>query len=489
MKLGFGNRILLSFTFAACLLAVETTPVHSFAADKSAAPAGYSSSSGLVNDWLRKQSDDFTEWDLGGQFRVRYENKENAGSFPNRDFIRLGQENSNDYLLFREKIHLGCTPLPWVGFYAEMRDSRELWDKRSPSPEADAFDLHQAFISLGNPKRFPIELKVGRQELAYGDQRFIGIRDWSNVGRVFDIAKLRFENENFWMDTFAGRVVVPFDSRFNVVDDYDWLSGLYFSSQKLVPWQETQMFFLSRNVSTGSINGVAAGTAGLGPRDIYSIGTRWRSLPDQLDGWDYGLEFVAQLGSVNSGGKMPQQLDQEAFGVFVSGGYTWIGAWGTPRLGLGYDYGSGDSNPNDSKSETLDNLFGAFHRLYGAMDLFGARNMHIPRVSASLKPAKNLVLSADYLWFRLVETTDYLYPESGPGRSLNGYGIHPGFCSNAGSEIDLTANYTITPWGSLQAGYGHFFVGDYIRQSVDTVKANGGAMDANWCYVQMTVVF
>jgi len=489
LKLRFGNWILPPFTFAACLLALEIAPVRSFSADQSAAPSGYSNNAGLVNDWLRQRSGNFANWDLGGQFRLRYEDKENAGSFPSRDFIRLGQDNSNDDLLLRTRIHLGITPLSWITVYGETRDSRQFWDRRVPSPEADAFDLHQAFVSLGDPKRFPLSLKVGRQELIYDDQRFIGNGDWSDVGRVFDAAKLRFENETFWVDAFAGRVVLPYDGRFNVVNDYDWFSGLYASSRKLAPWQETQLFFLSRNVSAGSRSVFAPGVSVPGPRDIYSMGTRWKSLPGQLGGWDYGLEAIAQFGSVNSGGQTPRRLDQESFGVFVSGGYTWTNAWGAPRLGIGYDYGSGDTNPNDGKNGTFENLFGTLHKFYGMMDLFGARNLHIPRVSASLEPVKGLTLSADFLWFRLVETTDYLYPESASARNTNGYGLHPGFRPDAGSELDLVANYKLTPWASLQAGYGHFFVGDYIRQSVAAVPANGGAVDANWGYVQMTIAF
>lgn len=50
-------------------------------------------------------------------------------------------------------------------------------------------------------------------------------------------------------------------------------------------------------------------------------------------------------------------------------------------------------------------------------------------------------------------------------------------------------SYTVKSWCKLQAGYGHFFVGDYIKESVATVAANGGAVDANWVFVQTTISF
>jgi hypothetical protein len=41
----------------------------------------------------------------------------------------------------------------------------------------------------------------------------------------------------------------------------------------------------------------------------------------------------------------------------------------------------------------------------------------------------------------------------------------------------------------VQAGYSHFFVGDYVKQSVDSVPANGGAVDADYFYMMGTFHF
>src|SRR5258708_40075714 len=42
--------------------------------------AGPAFTPGLVNEWLRDQSPAFKPWDFGGQFRARYEGKENGGA-------------------------------------------------------------------------------------------------------------------------------------------------------------------------------------------------------------------------------------------------------------------------------------------------------------------------------------------------------------------------------------------------------------------------
>jgi hypothetical protein len=55
--------------------------------------------------------------------------------------------------------------------------------------------------------------------------------------------------------------------------------------------------------------------------------------------------------------------------------------------------------------------------------------------------------------------------------------------------VDIVATYTPTPWANLQAGYGHFFAGDYIRDTAALVPANGGAVGAHWFYLQATLRF
>jgi hypothetical protein len=256
-----------------------------------------------------------------------------------------------------------------------------------------------------------------------------------------------------------------------------------------VPWQETQLYFLARNANSNAVSAAAYNVPGAPTtaRDIYTIGARFKSLPGKLGGWDYSVEIAGQAGSINT--NQVRRLEQQSYAVFGSGGYTWTNVWGTPRFGVGYEGGSGDSDSKDGKNETFENLFGSNHIFYGQMDLFCQRNMHIPRVTASLTPLKNLTFTVDYMRFWLADTHDYLYPESGGGRSSNGYGIRPTYDSYVGSEVDVIARYSPLAWLKLEAGYGHFFSGDYIEQSVGSKSANGHTLDANWVYVQTAFSF
>ena len=444
-------------------------------------------SPGLANDWLRLQSPAMQTWDIGGQFRFRYEVKDAAGSFPNNDFISQGVNNDNDYFLFREKLHIGWQPENWLKLYVEGRGSQVSSDERNPSPDQDIWDLQQAYVELGNAKLFPLSAKLGRQEICYGDQRFIGNSDWSNTGRSFDALKFHYAiSEKSWVDVFTGRVVIPVDDTFNHSNDYDQFTGLYASSQKLLKGIETQAYFLARNVGKQSPNAIATGVGGPSERDVYTYGVRVKSLPDAFDGWDFAFEGAGQFGDVVTSGV---SRDLQACALTGSVGYTFSNVSAKPRIGIGYDYASGDSNPIDGKQQTFELLFGTNHGFYGLADLIGLRNLSSPRVSFSAKPAKNLTVTADYLLFWLANTADSFYPETGAGRTGNGYGKHPKFDNYVGSELDVVAKYAITSWSELHLGYAHFFAGDYIEQSVASVPANGGAKDADWLYTQLTLNF
>ena len=480
-----------TLVFAAAAAQAQTVP-----GPAATAPAPARPSAGLANDWLREQSEAFSVIDLGGQFRPRFEHKEHfaiAGTPGSMDFRADGVPTGNSYGLFRTKLHLGYTPADWMTVFAEGRDSFSVNDRREPEPETDRIDLHQGYLALGNAKAFPVTAKLGRQELNYGDERLVGAFDWNNLGRVFDAAKLRFQNDSVWVDAFVGRLVVPVDGEFNVANDYDFFSGVYASTRALCPKQEAQVYFLARNVGAGSTAAVDDPLIGLAtPRDIYTVGVRLKSLPGELNGWDYALEAAGQFGRFSESASGPD-LDQEAFAATAGGGYTIKACPMSPRVALEYNFSSGDSDPTDGTHGTFENLFPTNHKFYGYMDFFSWQNLHNPRLTLSAKPAKGLTLSLDCQVFWLADTADYFYGASGAPRrgatpgSGAGYDRNPGYDNHVGSELDFVATYAPRPWLSAQAGYGHFFVGEYVRQSL---SAPGyGASDADWVYAQLLFNF
>jgi hypothetical protein len=208
-------------------------------------------------------------------------------------------------------------------------------------------------------------------------------------------------------------------------------------------------------------------------------------LPGKLKGWDYSAEAAGQFGNFYSAA-LNERLEHRAFAINMAAGYTWAKTPGSPRLGLEYNYSTGDEDPTDDLHETFDNLFPTNHKFYGFMDFFSWQNIHNARFSASIKPLAKLTVTADVHAFWLANTSDFFYQANGAPRTTGGYGIQPDAGDYVGAEVDVIGTYAITAYAAAQLGYGHFFVGDYVENSLDAV---GGAVDANWAYLQVVFNF
>ena len=467
---------------------------------------------GFLNEWLRKDDPSMNKWDFGGSVRVRYESKDNfavagsgSGATTSLDFRKTGANVDNSYLLERIRVRAGYTD-KWWGALVEGRSSFAQGDERFAStaplpaykgegPEQDSIDLHQAFVTLGNHKEFPVSLKVGRQEMSYGEERLVGTFGWNNIGRVFDAAKVRWQNEWLGADFFSSRVVIPEDNKFNVSNDYDWFSGVYATTTK-IPKHSLDAYFFSRNSSAQALTAEPHPQAPQpSARDIYTVGARLKSGAGQLGHWDYALELMGQFGNFRDtrAGAPSERLDHLAYAVVAQGGYTFSDMWATPRLGLEYSHGSGDSDPKDGKHETFENLFPTNHKYYGYMDFISLQNVHDVRGSLQIKPHSRVSLAVEGHAFWLANTSDSFYTAGGTARGGanptpgTGYGVNPTYNSFLGTELDVIAGVALTRFAQLEGGYGHFFVGDYIQSSLS--NPTRGAADANFVYVQLNVTF
>ena len=130
----------------------------------------------------------------------------------------------------------------WFTALVEGRSSYSFDDERFPPTapgkglaERDGpIDLHQAFVFIGNHKEFPVSVKLGRQELVYGDQRLVGHLRWNNNARTFDAVKVRWQNAIFGVDVFTGGVVYNDHNNLNKSNGQDIFSGAYFNFPTLL---------------------------------------------------------------------------------------------------------------------------------------------------------------------------------------------------------------------------------------------------------------
>lgn len=457
-------------------------------------------SPGYLNEWLRAGDPYMSQWNVGAQYRVRYEVRENAGftgAGAGNDFsARPGIDTDNAYLLQKVLPRVGYTS-KWVEVFVQGRTSSSTGDERGPGagPESDGpIDLHQAYVLVGNHKEFPVSLKLGRQELSYGDERLVGAFAWNNIGRVFDAAKLRWQNSWFNAEAFVSKLVLPDDNNFNVWNDYDYFSGVHVTTRK-IPKVSTDIYFLARNASAqaptpGPRSPFTVGSA----RDIYTPGIRFRSGTNDFGNWDFTVESAAQYGHYNDpaiANVANRSLKHRAFMLAANAGHTWSDATFKPRLGLEYCYGSGDRNPNDDKHTTFENLFPTNHKFYGFADFASLQNLHNVRLQSSAKPAARLTILVEGHLFWLADTHDNFYAVNGARRGGiattpgTGYGINPSHSSFVGGELDTIVTWALSPFASLEAGYAHFFRGDYVRDSLSAV----GSRDAEFFYLQTLIHF
>lgn len=404
-------------------------------------------------------------WEFDFQERLRAEVRENNFDFDDS----LDSTTDDGWLLQRVRLGLKLRPADWLTFYVQGQDAREIGSDRpniiglQGAEGDDPLDLRQAYVEVGGK---PFSLRAGRQLLAFGDQRLVGPLEWANQSRSFDAIRLGWSAENWSLDVFTASVVRFDEDGFNRSDWMDtagsrgqWFSGAYFSSQALgVQTTDAYVFHLSEDAAGGS--------------SFVTAGTLWKGLPARLRGWEYEMELMGQAGRLRG-------QDFSAFAGHWGVGHRWEQAPWSPRLFLEYDYASGDEDPLDGHRGTFQNLFPTNHKYYGFMDLFSLQNVHHVALNLTLKPQARVTARLDWHHFWLATTQDAWYRANGVSTVRP---VSPGAGRYAGSEIDFTVTWKALDWLSLEAGYSHFFAGDYLRGA-----GSRAADDADFAYLMATI--
>jgi hypothetical protein len=470
---------------------------------------------GVIDSTLRADDPALSAWDIGINERLRDEDKQGAGTThagSNYDFSAAPpSENNNDYWISRMMPRIGYT-VDWFSAVVEERTSYSLGDNRYNATAAGdglsdnngSFQLELAYIMLGNLKAFPVTVKVGRQELTYGDQRLVGNALWLNVPHTFDAVKVRYQDSSlFGVDLFAANLVYDSDNHFDKSNSQDTLSGAYFDFPSAAKNAVTEAYLFARNVARGIVtdnwSSVPAPFRFPAPEDIYTLGFRSKTKPGAPGPWDYGVEAMWQFGdrtavfpaTTVAAALAAPRLKQDAWAFVVQGGYSWKDLPGSPRLAAIVSCASGDHNSADGQSETFQNLLPSNHGLYGAMDLTGLQNIEDYRLSASIKPTAATSFALDLHQQFLETTSDYWYnaasvPRNTPGAtpgSGRGFGINPTYSSNLGQEADLIGGWTPIRGLLLEMGFGHFFRGAYVKESFRVI----GSKDSDYAYAQATL--
>jgi len=421
-------------------------------------------------------------WTIGGEIRERYEFRNNA------DF----DHKIDDTLSFvgsRIRLQLGYEATPDIGVFIQIQDSRLFGSETSTGSNEKNLDLHQGYLVVRNLAG-PLTLTLGRQEMIFGDSRLVGNFDWSNVGRSFDGLRFAYILDLIRVDLWA---VITKEFGSNIGPDpavsvsnhkSQQFYGIY-TAMKIVPFfLEPYVMYLRDTGNAGEVDPVSGNLvspitapAARG-QDRVTIGLR---LGGKLmdDAIDFTGEGAYQLGTMDARGTVPES-EIRAYAVAVKAGYT-LPVILRPRVGIEYDRASGDDNPADNKFKTFENLFPTNHIYYGYMDYVGWRNMQDLRFSLGVKPMDGSGVSLDYHFFWLADKNDNWYAASGQIFRSTPTGNTE---MELGQEVDVVAYTVVKEKIRLEAGYGHFFPGDYVKVNFPT------ATDASdFAYLQLKTNF
>lgn len=491
---------------------------------------------GYINEALRKNDVYMSQWDVGVNVRGRLEAKDNAGftySGQNADFRAGGVangipiDNDNSYFLTRVMPRVGYTEKWWsvlvegrssASFQDERGDLRVAADRAANGKTYRGNDLaendrdlniHQAFFTYGNHKEFPVSVKVGRQELVYGDQRLVGHLRWNNNARTFDAVKARYQHRYVGADVFAGGLVYNDHNNFNQSHPQDDLfTGVYLNFPNLGDFTQKNLveaYYLNRSVERSSAtvdlrgttpySGVPLPFRNPAVQDLSTVGLRIKSKPGATGAWDYSAELMHQFGerattapaAASAAVRSGRLLDQDAYATILGGGYTWTDHAWQPRVGLVYSYASGDENVADGKSGTFQNLFATTHLHYGFMDLNSLQNLHDIRLVFQAKPKTNISFSLEHHFQFLDTNNDYWYNVAGVARNGGAYAdaLTRSGSNELGQETDFVISWNPIPSTQLELGLSHYFRGDYIKETL--ANDVGGSKDSSYAYFQVTV--
>jgi len=442
-----------------------------------------------------------TTFSFQGQYRVRGEYRGNPG------FVDSAGING---VLQRVRLTTNADVTSDTSVKITLQDSR-MWGIQDPvgrggpsltDTGANTLDLHEAYVKVKDIFGQPVSLKIGRQELVYGDQRLIGAFGWNNNGRSFDAIKANFTNSAVSIDAFLSKINdattgLGTNCFAGCGGDADQDFYGINASIKAIPnntveayiyyWRDSNSTTaFGQTVSGGQIgaNTFAAGETPIKASNLYTYGVRAKG---HFRALDYGLELPFQSGNIDT---TVTNYAISSFAFSAKAGYT-LPTSMKIRLGAEYDTSQGDDDGGaDTDIETFFNLFPTNHGHYGLMDQQGWRNVDAWSVNVTAGVTSKLKLYLAFWSFKLNEEKDAWYGAANWNNTPGGARMSSSTNteSDIGTELDFVATYKYNSALTAQFGIARFFTGKLLEQ-VGRVNATGNTDDMDWAYLQLTANF
>jgi hypothetical protein len=404
--------------------------------------------------------------DLGANIRLRHEFQDGF------DVRKYAPDTGDQFLLTRVMFDINLRFDSDRRLFIQFRDAHSLGtrldrgDFTKSNPIEDILDVRQAYFEWKKSVSSNFDLKVGRQQISYGDQRIFGAGLWGNTGRyAWDAALLHVDTHRLWLDAWVGR---PIENRPELWPNRESKAPFAFvlySRIKDLPFR-FDVFYAGKYDYRSTIQG----ESGTGDLLSHSIGFQLQKPAGK--GFDYSTSLIGQTGRYGKDAI-------RAFGVNSAVGATFPLKW-NPRLAVQFTLGSGDHNPTDGIRGTFDGVFGGVDlNFYGDLNLFSWANLRDYEWDFHLQPTNSTKLFLEHHYFTLDQDRDAWYTTGLAALRCDKAGLSG---NSLGHEINLRFSWQPMKRLEILMGLARFFPGSFV-------KATGPASPATGYFLQTAYGF
>lgn len=420
--------------------------------------------------------------EVGGNIRIRgnwydFDRASDTSFIEQRTRLSVKADFTQDVSAFIE--------LDYYNFWGEDFRSLYLTGADFRGSGGNDVDLYQGYIEAKDMWGTPLSMRVGRQELALGNQLLVGTNDVSSLyrGLSFDALRLTFANDVVSVDAIAAKLVETLGDFGD--DDVD-LYAVYASYLGIEDVVLDAYWMFIRD-DQGVIGGLINGT----DIDIHTLGLRGAGV---IGAFDFELEAAYQWGDVDDVPnpwfrifKRRADVDYDEFMVNAELGYTFDMAW-TPRLFAKFAYiGGGDPNTRCWNN----NADLPFNRLFSNVRYSEFLDIDQNMSNVLLYALGVQVMPTEALELKLIGT--YLHVDE-RARDRGWWFWRSRASRGLGWELGLYADYHYTEDLVFRLGYAHFFGSKGLERN--TGDMNGLARwagdrrdDYNYLFIESEIKF
>jgi len=346
--------------------------------------------------------------------------------------------------------------------------------------EAPSTRFHTAYLEAHTTELRPSFVRLGRQELVWGEGRLLGTSDWLLVPRSLDAVRARWVLRQLDVEAFAALLTAPASvppqyARQATTPSTTGLTGtgvqLYGvnAALHLEPLLHFELAGLAR-IARMPLPPTLIST------DTYVIDGR---VFGERAGWSYAAEFAYELGRLALVDRRPSIA---AWGATAH--VDWQTTWMLkPKLSLSGSYATGDDGSKPGTLRAFDPILPDARSGLGQMGLYAWSNILDAAFTVVTAPTDEMRITFGYRYLRLADPRGAWF-----SASLAPVGQNPqNDAAFLGHELDGAVSFAPLDSVTVRAGYGALITGEGAR-AVLTGSKSGGPRLLSAAFLQVEVL-